>query len=65
MSAKLFPVTQCGHVGGVEVQFHSFLTSALDRDEVNITSRPLYPREVTLIPIEYKGGWTQDRVCKV
>ena len=33
MSAKLFLVTQCGHVGGVEVQLHLFLTSALDRDK--------------------------------
>ena len=33
LSEKLFIVTPCGHVGGVEVQLHSFITSALDKDE--------------------------------
>jgi len=33
------------HVGGVEVQLHSFLSITLDNDEaISLTSWPLYPR---------------------
>jgi len=41
------------HIVGPEVQFHSFLTSALDG---NITTRPLSAPQITRTPIEQKFG---------
>ena len=46
--------TICRRTGG-EVQFQSFLTSAMDVSEstvVNFTPRPIYTRERKTVPIE-------------
>jgi hypothetical protein len=47
------------HAGGVELQLHSVLTSALYEGEwmVSFTSRPLYPRGRIPVLIEQEAVW--------
>ena len=47
------------HMGGAEVQFHSFLTAALDRDEWS-TSLPL--AKEPLVTTEEQAVWTLEPV---
>jgi len=46
----------------VEINFHSFLTSALHGRKWSASrSGPLNPGKFPLVPIEWKAGWTQRR----
>jgi hypothetical protein len=45
-------------IGGAEVWLHSFLTLAIHEGGwSNFTPRPLYSREITLVPNEQETGW--------
>jgi hypothetical protein len=60
---EVFPVQAMKAYGGAEVQFHSFLTTALNGDEW-LTPRPVRftPRERTTIPIPQHAGWAAELV---
>jgi hypothetical protein len=48
--------------GGVEVQLHSFLTSAVEKGE-QTASHPgdLTPQKKSKVPREYEAGWPQSQ----
>jgi hypothetical protein len=49
------------HTERVEVQLHSFLTSALDGGPwPTFKLRPLYPRERTPVPTEQQAKWAPE-----
>jgi hypothetical protein len=54
---KVFLFTQWRHIGGEEVQRHSFLTSALAWVEWSTS-----PRETTSVPVESEAGWSPEHV---
>jgi hypothetical protein len=47
---------------GVELNLHSFLTTALDEVSCH-ASVPLLTEKKLLVPIEQEAGWTSDLVC--
>jgi hypothetical protein len=47
--------------GRVEVWLHSLLTSALDREAISFTLRPLYRRENSPQSTHWTGGWVDSR----
>jgi len=49
------------HTRGEELYHHSFSNSVLG-GVVNFTPRPLYHREITLVYIEQKSGWTPGSI---
>jgi hypothetical protein len=47
----------------VEIHFHSFLTSALDGRKWSASrSGLLNPEKISLVPTEWKAGWTPESV---
>ena len=43
------------HIGGGQVNFHSFLTSAPDEDEWSTTAPTTVPTVIVPVPIEQRG----------
>jgi len=49
---------------GVEVEFHSFLTSAGDGGELSVSHWLLHPsRKEPLVCIDLEAGWALEVVC--
>ena len=49
----------------VDVQLHSFLTSARRWWMVNFRPQWIYPLERTAIPTEQEAGWASVPICKI
>jgi hypothetical protein len=62
MKLKLSLDTPLRHIGGMNLQFHSFLTSVLNGGVVNITTRLLYPKGSTPLLTDRRLDWLQKEI---
>jgi len=67
VNCKEFPVHARKTNREVELEFHSFLTSALDAMcAVSFGRSPIYsPTENSSIPTEQGTEWTPEQVCRL
>ena len=59
------PVHAMKAYGGVAVELHSFLTSALYGASGRHHGQPLYPWERSMVPTEYETGWASEPVYMI